>query len=236
MKLRSPTSPRLVAIVGGSGAGKSWLTDRLQKVFGEKASRMSLDDFYLDRSNLTPRQRARINYDHPNAIDWPCVEQFLQNCRAGHICHVPRYDFKTHTRSLHCDRWQPKPLILIEGLWLLLRPAIRRLFDFAIFIDCPASLRLRRRLARDQVERGRSGASIRRQFRATVAPMHEQFVAPQVRWADVVLTQPLRDSEVHHLCDQLWALLTTSALYPAWLQELFRSETRALFKPAYIHE
>ena len=66
--------------------------------------------------------------------------------------------------------------------------------------------------------------------------MHDKFVAPQARWANVVLKQPLRDSEVHHLCDQLWGLLTASSLYPAWLQQLFRSETRALFKPAYIHE
>jgi uridine kinase len=110
------------------------------------------------------------------------------------------------------------------------------LFDFAIFLDCPAWLRLERRLARDQVERGRSGASIRRQFREMVAPMHDTFVAPQARWADVVLTQPMKDVEIHHLCDKIWRLLTSSSLFPVWLQEMFRAETRALFKPAYIHE
>src|SRR5438552_2923487 len=163
--MRTANTPKLVAIVGGSGAGKTWLTDRLQKVFGEKSARLSLDDFYLDRSHLAAGQRAKINYDHPRAIDWPSVQQLLQDCRGGRICAVPRYDFKTHTRATFCQRWQPKPLILIEGLWLLLRPAIRRLFDFTIFIDCPARLRLHRRLTRDQIERGRDGASIRRQFR-----------------------------------------------------------------------
>lgn len=234
--MKSITNPKLVAIVGGSGAGKSWLTDRLQKVFGEKAGRLSLDEFYLDRAHLPARQRAKINYDHPRAIDWPRVEEFLHACRDGRACQRPHYDFKTHTRSVLSERWTPKPLVLIEGLWLLLRPAIRRLFDFAIYIDCPASLRLRRRLARDLVERGRTRASVRRQFETTVAPMHDLFVAPQAPWADVVLGQPLRDSEIHHLCDQLWALLTTSSLYPVWMREIFRAETRALFKPAPIHE
>jgi len=234
--MRSATTPRLVAIVGGSGAGKSWLTDRLQRVFGESAARLSLDDFYLDRSRVPLRRRARINYDHPRAIDWPCVETFLRNCRAGRVCRLPRYDFKTHTRAAVCEYWQPKPLVLVEGLWLLVRPAIRRLFDFTIFIDCPASLRLQRRLVRDLAERGRNRASVTRQFRETVAPMHDLFVSPQARWANVVLRQPPRDAEIRHLCDQLWGLLTTGSLYPAWMREVFRSETRALFKPAYLHD
>src|SRR5438093_5669770 len=151
--MRTISTPRLVAIVGGSGAGKSWLTDRLQKVFGEKAARLSLDDFYLDRSHLLPSQRARVNYDHPRAIDWPGLEQFLQDCQAGRMCRLPRYDFATHSRSMRRDLWHPKPLVLVEGLWLLLRPASRRMFAFSIFIDCPAWLHLRRRLARDRVER-----------------------------------------------------------------------------------
>lgn len=234
--MSSPMTPRLVAIVGGSGAGKGWLTDRLQRVFGEKAARVSLDDFYLDRSHLAERHRARLNYDHPRAIDWALVGEFLRDCRANRVCRLPRYDFETHTRSVRSHAWHPKPLVLVEGLWLLLRPAIRRCFDFTIFVDSPAWLRLRRRLARDMAERGRSRASIQRQFRETVAPMHELFVSPQARWANVVLRQPLRDQDVHHLCDQLWALLTANSLYPAWMQEIFRSQTRALFKPTYLHE
>jgi len=234
--MRNLTTPRLVAIVGGSGAGKTWLTDRLQKVFGDKAVRLSLDDFYLDRSHLSRGQRAKLNYDHPRAIDWPRLEACLEDCRAGRLCRLPRYDFKTHTRSSRREFWRPKPLVLVEGLWLLCRPTVRQLFDFSIFIDCPAWLRLRRRLARDLAERGRSRASIQRQFRETVAPMHKLFVAPQARWADVVLAQPFRDQEIHDLCDRLWALLTTSSLYPAWMRDVFRTETHALLKPVYLHE
>ena len=229
-------TPRLVAIAGGSGSGKSWLTDRLQRIFGDKAARLSLDDFYLDRSHLPPSRREQINYDHPRGIDWAGFERSLQACRAGEATRLPRYDFKTHTRMAAEKTFHPKALVLVEGLWLLLYPAIRRLFTFSIFIDCPEALRLRRRMARDLAERGRSAASIRRQFQETVSPMHEEFVAPQSQWASVVLKQPLRDVDVSHLSDKLWGLLTTSALYPTWMHQAFLTETRSILKPAIIHE
>jgi uridine kinase len=234
--MNAPKASKLVAIVGGSGAGKTWLTDRLCQIFGEKAARVSLDDFYLDRSSLSPARRDLVNYDHPRAIDWPLVEDFLRDCQAGRLCRLPRYDFKTHTSVTRSEWWRPKPLVLVEGLWVLWRPAIRRFFDFSIFIDCPRPLRLGRRMTRDVSERGRSRASIRKQFNTMVDPMHQSFVAPQARWANVILGQPLRDSELQYLSDQLWGLLTTHSLYPAWMQNIFRAETRALFKPAYLHE
>jgi uridine kinase len=234
--LRSAITPRLVAIAGGSGSGKSWLTDRLQKIFGGNIARLSLDDFYLDRSHLSASRREQINYDHPCSIDWARVEQVLQDCRAGLPGRLPRYDFKTHTRMAGEKICHPKALILMDGLWLLLYPAIRRLFHFSIFIDCSERLRLRRRLARDLAERGRSGPSIRRQFKETVSPMHDQFVAPQAPWANVVLRQPLRDADVSGLSDQLRSLLPTSAAYPAWMRETSQIEPRTFLKPATIYE
>lgn len=232
--MNSIITPRLVAIAGGSGSGKSWLTDRLQKTFGDKAFRLSLDDFYLDRSALAPSRREEINYDHPRALDWARVEQVLQDCRAGRPTTLPRYDFKTHTRVSDEKTWHPKMLVFIEGLWLLLYPAMRRLFHFSIFIDCPEPLRLRRRMARDLAERGRSGVSIRRQFQETVLPMHEEFVAPQAQWANVVLKQPLRDAEISGLSDQLRRLLVATPVFPNQMHEA--RATRTLLKPALIHE
>ncbi len=227
---------RIVAIVGGSGAGKSWLTERLQRLFGAQAARLSLDDFYRDRSHLPAARRARINYDHPRAIDWARVEACLRECRAGRPTRLPRYDFKTHTRSAAEPRWQPRPLVLFEGLWLLLRPPVRRLFDVTIFIESPAALRLRRRLARDVAERGRSRASVRRQFAATVAPMHERFVAPQKRWAQVVLNQPLGEADVYRLADQLCGWLPGQTLRPARRTEQWRPLPRAPLGCVSIHE
>src|SRR5215470_13200400 len=129
--------PRLVAIVGGSGAGKTWLATQLQMAFGKECARLSLDNFYLDQSHLSPGRRTRLNFDHPRAIDWPLVECALRQCLDSAPVFVPRYDFGEHRRLTDAEWWQPKPLVLMEGLWLLHRPALRRLFVLRIFLDCP---------------------------------------------------------------------------------------------------
>jgi uridine kinase len=219
---------RLVAIVGGSGAGKSRLANVLQSLLGDKSCGFSLDDFYRDRSHLPPGRRSRLNFDHPRAIDWPYLEQVLRLCQSGRAARLPRYDFTTHTRLAARELWHPKPLVLVDGLWLLLRPAVRRIFELRIFIKCSARLRLSRRLARDKAERDRSPAGIRRQFATTVAPMHDRYVAPQVRWADVVLSQIPPFAEVQELASRLWALLKTRSPFPALMPETFCAELSRL--------
>ena len=204
--MKSPRTSRLVAIVGGSGAGKTWLADHLQKTIGHDADRLSLDDFYRDRSHLTPAQRETINFDHPRAIDWPLVNATLRTCRAGRSFRVPRYDFVNHVRLPGRQLCRPKPLIIVEGLWLLLRPSVRSLFVLRIFMDCPVRVRLARRLARDAAERGRSRESVRSQFWETVVPMHERYVAPQTRWAHFIMENPPRPDRVRQLTDLLLTL------------------------------
>lgn len=198
-------SPIIVAIVGGSGAGKTWLADRLQRCFADEASRVCLDNFYRDRSHLALSRRATVNYDHPRAIDWGAVLKFLDHIRAGKPAVIPNYDFKTHTR---CGSivWKPTPIVLFEGLWLLCKPEVRKRFDFSVFLDAAASLRLRWRLARDVAERGRTAASVRHQFRTQVAPMHKCHVANQKRWAHVVVRQVIGKREVDHLAGQICKL------------------------------
>lgn len=197
---------RLVAIVGGSGAGKTWLADQLEKAVGNGVDRFSQDDFYLDRSHLTPAQREQVNYDHPRAIDWPRMEKTLKDCRAGRAFRVPRYSFTAHTRLPRAEWRRPKSVTIVEGLWLLRRPSLRRLFDLKIFLDCPVRVRLVRRLARDAAERGRSRDSVRHQFWKTVAPMHDRFVAPQASWADVVLRTSPNPEQLRQLADQVRAV------------------------------
>lgn len=221
---------KLVAITGGSGAGKTCLAGHLHNLLGEKAGRLSLDNFYRDWSHLPPSRRSRVNFDDPEAIEWPLVERAMHHCTAGLPAPVPRYDFRTHCRTTGADTLHPRPVMLVEGLWLLHRPAVRRLFDLKIFIDCPEKLRLQRRLARDAAERGRGAAGIRRQFKASVAPMHRRHVAPQVRWADVVLHQPYGEADIRHLHESLWRLLQSGSLLPAWMRETFRAELTALLK------
>ena len=203
--MKSKTTPLLVAIVGGSGAGKSWLADHLQALLGEKAARLSLDDFYRDRSHLPVGRRTGINYDHPRAIDWERMEQTLGDCLAGRITQIPQYDFATHSRRSTEKILRPKPLILVDGLWLLRRPAMRRLFHLSIFIDCPPQTRLNRRMARDLLSRRRSRASVERQFRETVEPMNALHVVPQARWAEMRLQAPIKQAEVRRLAGELIA-------------------------------
>lgn len=177
----------LVAITGGSGSGKTWLAEKLETVLAPHAARLSLDDFYRDRSHLALGRRARLNFDQPGAIDWAELECALVALRQGRRARVPCYDFATHARLARTKTLNPKPVILVEGLWLLRRPSIRSCFALRLFVDCPRALRLRRRLARDTRSRGRSRASVLKQFRTTVDPMHQRYVAPQARYADVIL-------------------------------------------------
>lgn len=195
--------PSLVAIVGGSASGKTWLADQLQSLLGDKAARLSLDDFYRDRSHLSPARRAKINFDHPRTIDWPRVEETLTAFLAGQPVFVPNYDFATHSRKPASQILSPKPVLLVDGLWLLHRPALRKLFTLSIFIDCPAGTRLNRRLARDVRSRGRSSESVQRQFAETVEPMHQLHVAPQLRWADVCLSTPIKKTDLRRLAEEL---------------------------------
>lgn len=178
---------RLVAIVGGSGSGKTCLAKRLQQSLGQNSIHLSLDDFYLDRSHLTPGRRARLNFDHPRAIDWPLFERVLRALRRGRGASVPEYDFATHSRRGAQRRVEPRPVVLADGLWLLRRPSVRRLFSLTVFLDCPATVRLSRRLARDVASRGRTRRSVIQQFRSTVEPMHRAYVEPQRRYAHIII-------------------------------------------------
>jgi uridine kinase len=197
--VKKPKQALLVAIVGGSGSGKSLLAEKLQAALGPNAARLSLDDFYRDRSHLSPAQRARINFDKPAAIDWPSFERVVKACLHFKKTVVPRYDFRTHCRLSRSHVLKPKPIMLVDGLWLLRAPQIRRLFSFRIFLDAPMRLRLRRRFARDVTDRGRSAKSIRDQFQKTVEPMHRRFVLPQIQCADVVLKGDWSNREVTKL-------------------------------------
>lgn len=208
-------SQLLVAIVGGSGSGKTWLADKLQSVLGDQAARLSLDDFYRDQSHIPFAQREKINFDDPQAIDFESLELVLESFVAGEPAKVPCYDFETHCRAQNLRTLEPKPILLIDGLWLLHPPELRKRFGLKIFVECPPQTRLRRRLERDAISRGRTQASVRRQFHETVEPMHQRFVAPQKRWADLVLPHNLEPGEILRIAEKLRPLLSAGPVVPA---------------------
>lgn len=219
----NPT-PKVIAIVGGSGAGKTWFVQQLCRVLGEHACHLALDDFYRDRSHLPLARRTQLNFDVPQAIDWEGAERVLRDCRTGQATRVPRYDFATYSRVEAREPWRPRSVVLAEGLWLLRPPGLRPLFDLKIFLDTPAALRLARRVSRDTAERGYSSQEVRQRLTTTVLPMHDRYVEPQRRWADLVLSQPFREADVQLLADRLWDLLSQTGLFPYWMHETFHAE------------
>ncbi len=221
--MNAPVSTQLVAITGGSASGKTWLADRLHSLLGANAGRLRQDDFYRDLSQVPPSRRGLVNFDHPNALDWPCFEEVLRNTLAGRPSCLPTYDFRTHCRVAGSAPVRPAPVVIVDGLWLLHRPALRRLFHCRIFLNCPEEERLRRRIARDTAERGRTEADCRRQFSATVAPMHFRFVDPQARWADLVLNFPHAPAELEELHHSLRRLLRGGARISDRVRETFRA-------------
>ena len=145
------------------------------------------DEYYHDLVHLSPEQRAAVNFDHPDSLDEVLLIEHLDGLLAGRPVDVPVYDFATHTRTGLTRRVEPRPVVVVDGILVLAVPALRSRLDLAVFVDAPAEVRLARRMYRDVRERGRTTASVRAQFEATVAPMHEAFVDPSAEHADLRL-------------------------------------------------
>lgn len=199
----------LVAIAGGSGSGKSWLAEELLKRL-PAARCLALDDFYRDRAYLSPKERERVNYDHPRAIDWKRLKGVLKQCLRGRPVTVPVYDFASHSRRPAGRRVGGARIWILEGLWAWRRRDLRTLFGLRVFVDCPARVRRERRVQRDVRSRGRTRASVERQFRRTVEPMHRRYVAPQSRWADIVIDGRSGVEDVEKLARRIKEVAATS--------------------------
>lgn len=204
--MKNAFQPVLVALVGGSGAGKTWLANQLAARLSPDVATLCCDCFYTDRSHFPPARRARINFDHPRALDWELMEQTLLDCAMGRPMTLPQYDFKSHCRFRSRAAWIPRRIVLVEGLWLLHRKKIRDLFDFSVFIRCPRELRQRRRLQRDTVERGRDSESVLRQLKQTVFPMHSRYVEPQRQYADLVVEAARISDQLEQIAEKIRGL------------------------------
>ena len=180
--------PFVIGVAGGSGSGKSTVTREVLKSIGpDMAAVVMQDDYYLDQSHMSPPDRRKTNYDHPQAFDWPLMVQHVQALLHGQAIEMPEYDFAVDNRSSKTITVKPAPVIVIEGLFALYDVDLRAMMSLKIFVDTAADVRFIRRLQRDMADRGRSAESVIGQYLETVRPMHKQFIEPTKRNADVIL-------------------------------------------------
>ena len=177
----------IIGIAGGTGSGKSTLTERLKKRFGDEVTVIRHDDYYKEQHALTYEQRVTVNYDCPEAFDTDLLIRHLNELRAGREVDIPVYDYTIHDRSYEVRRIAPTPVILLDGILILENRTLCSLMDVKIFVDTDDDIRILRRIERDVLERDRSLTSIINQYRNTVKPMHEKYVQPSRRNADIVI-------------------------------------------------
>ena len=180
--------PLLIGVAGGTCAGKTVVCERLADRAGpELVALVRLDWYQVEHTHQSAAERAAINYDHPDAYDWPLLNDHLSQLLAGDSVMAPTYDFAAHNRSDVVREIRPAPVIVVEGILVLHDAELREKFDLKIYVDSDPDVRFIRRLQRDVEERGRTPEGIIAQYLTTVRPGHEQFIEPSKRFADVIL-------------------------------------------------
>ncbi len=182
--------PVIIGIAGGSGSGKTTIAAAVVEAVGpERVALIQHDAYYRRLDHLDFEERTKVNYDHPDSLETELLVKHIEQLRAGNSIDRPVYDFSRHTRSDDVVTVEPMPVIIVEGILVLVEPALRDLMDLRIYIDTDGDLRVLRRLERDLVERGRSVESVLHQYLETVRPMHLQFVEPSKRYADIIFPE-----------------------------------------------
>ena len=182
--------PVVVGVAGGTGSGKTTVAAEILRRAGtDHISLIQHDAYYKDLSDLPVAQRAMQNFDHPDALDNALLIAHLQELKAGRPVEVPIYDFTTHARTTRTLRVESHRVILLEGILIFSDKALRRLMDVRIYVDTDADIRFIRRLQRDIAERGRTMESVIHQYLATVRPMHQEYVEPSKRHANVIIPE-----------------------------------------------
>ena len=179
----------VIGIAGGSGSGKTTLANNLCKHFGERVSILRHDDYYKSQDDIPMSERVLTNYDHPHAFDTELLLSHLDALRDGVDVDSPIYDYTNHTRSGETRHIKATRVILLEGILIFENEQVRDRLDMKIFVDTDADVRIVRRILRDVKKRGRSLESVTTQYLSTVKPMHEAFVEPSKRYADIIIPE-----------------------------------------------
>ena len=182
------TSPIFIGIAGGTGSGKTTLAENIHQLFPESVL-ISQDSYYKDLSHFALEERVKINFDHPDSLEFSLLVKHLMALKGGQAIEQPIYNFHTHVRESWTKKIESAPIVLVEGILLFVVPELREFFDIKIFVDTDDDIRLLRRIERDVNERSRDFNSVKQQYLTTVKPMHDAFVAPSKKYADVIFPE-----------------------------------------------
>jgi uridine kinase len=181
--------PVIIGIAGGTGSGKTCITDAIHEQVKDELTIISQDSYYKPFHNLPLEERSRINFDHPSSLDMDLLIQHVRALKSKVPIEMPCYDFKNHSRTDETITRLPNPIIIVEGILIYENEELRNLMDIKIFVDTDPDIRILRRIERDMSERGRTLESIIHQYLETVRPMHIQFVETTKRYADVIIPE-----------------------------------------------
>lgn len=180
----------IIGIAGGSGSGKTTVVNKIiERIDREQLAIIPQDSYYYDSSNVPMEERKKINFDHPNAIEFSLLIDHLKQLKAGKSIEQPKYSYITCTRAFDTVHVMPKDVIIVEGILVLTNPELRELMDIKVFVDADGDDRLARIILRDMVERGRTAEAALNHYQETVKPMHQQFIEPSKRFADLIIPQ-----------------------------------------------
>lgn len=180
----------IIGIAGGTGSGKTTVVNKIISLLppGE-VTVIPQDSYYKDLSGMPPEQRSKVNFDEPAAIEWSLLVEHLRELRDGRGVDMPVYSYLTCTRQKETERIEPRDVVIVEGILVLNDPTLRKMMDVKVFVDADADDRLIRLIARDCVERGRTPQMVTDRYEAVLKPMHNKYIEPSKRYADLIIPQ-----------------------------------------------
>ena len=180
----------IIGIAGGTGSGKTTVVKNIAKALPPHCvAVVPIDSYYNDTTNMTPEERKAINFDHPDAFDWKLLTEHVKKLKSGEAIEQPTYSYIESNRQKETIHVEPKPVIIIEGIMALHSKKLRDIMDLKIFVDTDSDVRLIRNIRRDVVERGRTVEMVLDRYEKVLKPMHEQFIEPTKKYADIIIPQ-----------------------------------------------
>ena len=181
---------KIIGVAGGTGSGKTTVVKKIVEALPPHyVAVVPLDSYYNDTTGMTEEERHAINFDQPDAFDWKLLIKQVGELRAGHAIEQPTYSYLKCNREKETVHVEPKPVIIIEGIMTLLNKKLRDMMDLKVFVDCDSDERLIRNIQRDTIDRGRTVTMVMERYMEVLKPMHEQFIEPTKRYADIIIPQ-----------------------------------------------